>query len=149
MLYTLRGLKTPFQSKRISQHMEYHFGSVIPIVLLDMKDKYLFKSKLPVAKWEAQINKEQIRKDWSWLLAYEGIRHGWLKDKKHVMNEQFFNAMQSRGVEFYDEKKNVPRITTLHKRRLAGLRVSLQTSQNLMAALRGVPAAFSSFSDDY
>ena len=87
--------------------MEYHFGSVIPIVLLDMKDKYLFKSKLPVAKWEAQINKEQIRKDWSWLLAYEGIRHGWLKDKKHVMNEQFFNAMQSRGVEFYEMRRKM------------------------------------------
>lgn len=137
MMYTLRGLKTPFQSKSIADQMEFHIGSSIPIVLLDMKNKGLFKSVLPIANWEKQLDGDRIRKDWIWLLAYEGIRNGWLKDKKSIMSKSFFEPMITRNVQFYDPSKNVPKIAAAHRKRMNAIKSSIKSSKDLLAELRG------------
>jgi hypothetical protein len=47
-----------------------------------------------------------------WLLAYEAVRKGWWSDKrrKYVEDDPLFGPMLRRGVFFYDERRNVPRL---------------------------------------
>jgi hypothetical protein len=47
-----------------------------------------------------------------WLLAYEAVRKGWWSDKrrKYVEDDPLFGPMLRRGVFFYDEHRNVPRL---------------------------------------
>ena len=47
-----------------------------------------------------------------WLLAYEAVRKGWWSDGRsnYVVNDPLFGPMYRRGVFFYDETRNVPRL---------------------------------------
>ena len=137
LIYTLRGLKTPLHSKLINEKIESTSSSALALILLDMDSKGLLVGKLPKAKWESQIAKDRVQKDWIWLLAYEGIRHGWLADHTHVMNEPFFKVMRDRNVEFYDPKKNVPVSKRIVQKNRVLRRKSLIEVQRFMHIIRG------------
>lgn len=107
LLYTLRGLKKPIRTLKIMKHAEGVQSSAIRLLLLDMSSKGLCVSPAPVACWEHEISEERVLSDWSWLVAYEGIRKGWMKDRNGLMAKPFFKAMSDRDVMFYDPKKNV------------------------------------------
>ncbi|WP_210327528.1 hypothetical protein [Aminobacter carboxidus] len=62
---------------------------------------------LPKDNWETRISEESVLSDWTWLLAYEGFRHGWLSDKKGLMAKPFFKPMVDRKVIFYDHARNI------------------------------------------
>jgi hypothetical protein len=136
-VYTLRGLKTPLHSKLISEKIESTASSALALILLDMENKGLFVGKLPKTEWESRINKDRIQKDWMWLLAYEGIRHGWLSDHTNVMNEPFFKVMRDLNVEFYDPKKNVPISKKVVQKNRVLRRKSLIEVQRFMHVIRG------------
>jgi hypothetical protein len=122
LLHTIRGLKQPLKSKAVVELIGKSAGAVLPIILLDMKHNGLVPATLPTARWEAMISEDRIRTDWSWLLAYEGIRHGWLSDPKGVAAGAFFKPMYDRNVVFYDPKKNVVSSTRASKARWARVR---------------------------
>lgn len=107
LVYAIRGLKQSINSKRFADMIEDVHGSALPLVLLDMKSRGCFLHPLPKDQWESQINDERVKSDWIWLLAYEGIRRGWLLDKKKVLEKPLFKAMHSRNVVFYDPARNV------------------------------------------
>lgn len=107
LLYALRGLKRPFQSKYICETSEYTQSSALALVLLDIKHKGLGVGSLPKAEWEAQISEDRVLSDWSWLLAYEGFRHGWLSDGKGLLKKPFFKPLFDRNIVFYDSDKNI------------------------------------------
>ena len=109
LIYALRGTKRRLNSKPISELMIEHAGSVLPLILLDMDSRGLVAQKLPKSHWENAISPDRVRHDWSWLLAYEGVRHGWLADKHGVMGKALFKPLADRAVVFYDETKNVAR----------------------------------------
>ena len=107
LLYTLRGLKKPFRSEKLCELSEGACSSAISLLLLDMKQLGLGIGTLPSKEWESQISSDSVLRDWSWLLAYEGFRKGWLNDAKGILNEPFFAAMDMNDIVFYDPKRNI------------------------------------------
>ncbi|MDW3182097.1 hypothetical protein [Roseobacter sp.] len=138
LLYTIRGLKQPIQSKRFAELLEIIPGSALPLISLDMKSKSLFSTSLPKATWEDSFDYERTRRDWSWLLAYEGIRHGWLQDKKGLMSKSFFKPMHGRQVVFYDPKRNVPSSKSVVEKRKRSQKAQSVNLSRFMFNLRGV-----------
>jgi hypothetical protein len=63
------------------------------------------KSSLRDAAARYGIGQERLR-------AYEAVRKGWWADKrrKYVEDDPLFGPMLRRGVSFYDEHRNVPRL---------------------------------------
>ncbi|MEW4466244.1 RNA-directed DNA polymerase [Parasphingorhabdus sp. JC815] len=108
-IYTIRGLGIRMKTGKISEMAKNIPSSALALVLLDMDKRGLCTGSLPKAYWEDKITKNGVMTDWTWLLAYEGFRNGWLNDAKNIMNEPFFKAMNSCGVVFYDPKRNVPK----------------------------------------
>jgi Reverse transcriptase (RNA-dependent DNA polymerase) len=137
LIYTLRGLKVPLRSKRMSDLIEGTASSTLALVALEMKSKGLCIRNLPVAQWTRQITRESVQTDWIWLLAYEGIRHGWLPDPANVMTEPFFRAMISRGVVFYDPRRNVRRSAKVVRMRSRSRRGQLLEMRKIIQHLRG------------
>jgi hypothetical protein len=137
LLYTLRGLKTPLNSKRASEVAEVTPSSALALVLLDLKSKRLCTRALPEASWTAQITKDKVRTDWTWLLGYEGIRHGWLKDPNNVMADDLFRPMAARNVVFYDPARNVPDSTKFVRQRRIVRRKQSEEVENILRSLRG------------
>ena len=92
---------------------------------------------LPTAEWSIQSTKERVKSDWIWLLAYEGIRHGWLTDSNGVMADPFFKAMASRDVVFYDPKRNVQALAKVVRQRNKIRKAQISAVQKFIHHLRG------------
>ena len=138
LLYTLRGLKKPIKSSKIMKYAESVQSSAIRLLLLDMSSKGLCVTPDPAQKWEEEINEERVLSDWSWLVAYEGIRKGWLKDKHGLMAKPFFKAMSDRDVVFYDPSKNVRTSASVKRDRSRERREQNREVVSFLEALRGV-----------
>ena len=113
-------------------------SSAIRLLLLDMSSKGLCVTPDPAQKWEEEINEERVLSDWSWLVAYEGIRKGWLKDKHGLMAKPFFKAMSDRDVVFYDPSKNVRTSARVKRDRSRERREQNREVVSFLEALRGV-----------
>lgn len=137
LLYTLRGLQIPLSSKLICQLVESISSSALALILLDMDSKNLCRYKLPKAMWANLITKKRVKSDWTWLLGYEGIRHGWLPDNSNVMNDAFFDAMAKRNVVFYDPKRNVQQSSKVVQKRKQSRKLQLLIMQKFIQNLRG------------
>ncbi len=108
LLYTLRGLKRPFMSNKLCELSESTSSSALSLLLLDMKQMRMGIGTLPKNEWESRISYDSVLQDWSWLLAYEAFRKGWLKDTKGLLKKPFFSAMDINDIVFYDPKRNIP-----------------------------------------
>lgn len=106
-IYALRGLKYVVTDKELVSLAAETSASVIPLMLLDMRSKKLCAVTLPQADWERRVTRDNCETSPSWLLAYEGIRHGWLGDPKGLATTRFFAPMLARNVVFYDDRRNV------------------------------------------
>lgn len=140
VLYTMRGLKKPFSASRIMDQVENVSSSAVRLLMLDMRDKGICTSRLPIQKWEAEVSEERVLSDWTWLYAYEATRRGWIGDPKNILNKPFFKPMHDRNVVFYDPSKNVRNSKTVKKQQ-----AKLRKQQNvevfaLLGSLRGVDA---------
>jgi len=107
LLYTIRGLKKAFYSLRIIENAENIPSSIVRLLLMDMKSKGIYLTRLPIEHWEQEVSKEGVLTGWSWLYAYEAIRKGWMNDQKNLLSEPFFRAMHRRNVVFYNPDMNV------------------------------------------
>lgn len=107
LLWILRGLRIKTSSRKIADFVEGQTLPSLSLVLLDMRDRGTFISKLPESKWLEGLDDISSRGDARWLIAYEGFRHGWLNDTKGLMGKPFFAPMASRNVVFYDPRGNV------------------------------------------
>lgn len=121
LVYTLRGLKCLITDKDLVDRISTSNSSVLALMLLDMKERGLVRCAISTNYWESQISEESVKSDWSWLLAYEAMRRGWLPDPDGLMAKPFFAAMHRRGVIFYDERRNVRK-----RREMLRLRKALQ-----------------------
>ncbi len=121
MLYTLRGLRVAVDVRDLQGHLKEHRGSIIPILLLDMKSKGLVVGHLPISFWESEVAKADLETSWIWLLAYEGIRNGWLSDTAGQAAKRFFEPMLAREVWFFDGNRNVRRVERVVRLRLRQL----------------------------
>jgi hypothetical protein len=137
LVYTLRGLKIPLLSKKLAAMMERTPSSSLALIMLDMKSKGLCICSLPEAAWVSRITNANVESDWIWLLAYEGIRRGWLPDPSNLMGSPFFRAMASRDVAFYDPRKNVLNSTGVVRARNRSRKRQLLEVQRVIRGLRG------------
>lgn len=138
LTYALRGLKIPISDKKFLSIAGSTQSSALALILLDMRSRGLITAPLPTGEWERQIRSDTILTGWTWLLAYEACRRGWLPDQNGLMNEPFFQAMNSRSVIFYDERRNVPRRAKTVKTRKA-LRFKMHKEvQKFFLAIRDV-----------
>lgn len=108
LIYTIRGLKCSVTSRSLIDSLADAPSSAVRLIFLDLKSKGQCPLRLPTQRWEADINIDRIKTDWTWLYAYEAIRKGWLNDRAGVMAHPFFSEMDSRDVVFYDPKRNIP-----------------------------------------
>lgn len=144
LIYTIRGMGQTLYSKRIAEYMVSYNGACIPLILLDLKQRGLFPCKLPKDLWERDITPDRIYSDSSWLLAYEGIRKGWLKDPYKLMTTNFFREMDARDVVFYDEKKNVKKTSAIARIRRVRISRQRKIALKFLQAIRNIDSFFES-----
>jgi len=149
LLYTLRGFKKPFRSKKIMEMASATPSSAIRLILLDISSKGHCTTPAPVSAWEDEIEEDGVLANWSWLFAYEGIRHGWLNDKKGLMTKPFFKAMADRDVVFYDPRRNVRKSQSVKRDRQRESRDQGKEVLQLLEQLRGVEFSEGLFSSEY
>jgi hypothetical protein len=137
LIYTLRGLRFPLNSKFISDSIEGTHSSALALLLLDMSSKHLCIRGLPRDEWSRQITAERVATDWIWLLGYEGIRHGWLADRTRVMAKPFFRAMDSKDVCFYDPRRNIPFSKRITQMKISARKRNRVDVAKLLQTLRG------------
>lgn len=138
LLYTIRGLKRPFRSKLLCDSLEVMNSSVLALIVLDMKSKGLGIGTLPISKWESEFSEDTVLSGWSWLLAYEGFRHGWLNDKKNLMQRPFFKPLIKRNISFYQDDRNIQSSKSFIQRQARMRQSSLVEVRALFEALREV-----------
>jgi hypothetical protein len=136
LIYTIRGLRQYLRRSRMAEILKEYSGACIPLVVLDMESKGLVNFRIPKEVWESSFDGDRVRSDWSWLLAYEAIRKGWLVDKHGILRLPFFSEMDTRDVVFYDPKKNVADSRAVKKRNAAARAQSEQMVVKFTSALR-------------
>jgi len=141
LLYTLRGLKRPVDIRSLKDLIADVESAAIALILLDMKSKGLCIGKLPTQVWEGKISEDSVKSDWTWLLAYEAYRHGWMVDHNKLLNKPLFKAMSSRNVVFYDPKRNINTSSSEADNRSTRRKRSMAEVKKLLESLRGVAAA--------
>lgn len=82
-------------------------NSVIGLEVLAMREKGFIPNPINTTLWQSNLNPVGLYSE-NWLLAYEAIKKGWLTTTTpYIINDPFFNDLQSRNVEFYDVTKDV------------------------------------------
>ena len=138
LLFTVRGLKLPFLSKRIIELSETAQSSALRLLLLDMNRLTLCIKPPPIDTWEKEISVERCLSDWTWLYAYEAVRKGWLSAAPTFLKSPFLRPMHSRDVVFYDPKRNVARSSKVKRERAEVRRADNLEVMNLIRLLRGI-----------
>lgn len=138
LLFTVRGLKQPFLSKRIIELSETAQSSALRLLLLDMHQLELCIKAPPKGAWEKEISADRCLSDWTWLYAYEAVRKGWLNSTPAFLNSPFLKPMHIRDVVFYDQKRNVARSRKVKKERAEARKADNVQVTNFIRFLRGV-----------
>ena len=137
LLYTLRGLKRSVKAQTICDASAKIQSAAIGLILMDMKSKGLILGKLPIDEWQSQISKESIKSDWTWLMAYEGIRNGWLLDVHGLMRQPLFKPLFDRKIVFYDARRNILRSASVATKRREARKQDMFEVKELLKKLRG------------
>lgn len=145
LLYTLRGLEQCIDSKIIRNASAEIQSAAIALVLMDMDSRGLILGKLPVNNWQSQISEDSVLSDWTWLMAYEGIRHGWIADEHNLMEKAFFKPLISQKVKFYDPNKTL--LSTNIRKKQATKKRNLHEAKNFLEGVRSVPIIGGDFFD--
>ena len=83
-------------------------SSVCALITLDLIEMGLVNASVDTSFWRSFMTADALKSN-MWLLAYEADFKGWLPSPhNHVDTHVFFKELKSRGVHFYDKKKNVP-----------------------------------------
>ena len=148
LLFTVRGLKQPFLSKRIIDFSETAPSSALRLLLLDMNQLGLCIKPPPTGTWEKEISADRCLSDWTWLYAYEAVRKGWLKATPGFLNSPFLKPMHSRDIVFYDPKRNVARSRKVKNERAQVRKADKREVASFIRLLRGVDHLFD-FDSEY
>lgn len=146
LLYTLRGLKQHIKSEIVCSESGKTQSAAIALILMDMNSRGLVLKKLPVTEWLSQISRDSIYSDWTWLMAYEGIRHGWLPDNSNLMKQPLFKPLISRDIVFYDPNRNISTSANATAKRERVRKRNLSEIKGLLKDIREVEIADYDFS---
>ena len=137
ILYAIRGLSGRIYVSDINEYILQPNSSAIALVLLDMSEKGLVVGQLPRDQWSQYITLQKANTSGLWLLAYEGIRHGWLSDPHNLAQCAVFAPMLLRNIEFYDPKRNVATSRSAASRRIQARIREKRATFSMMQHLRG------------
>jgi hypothetical protein len=137
LLYILRGLSTSVRVSDVRPYVNRLSSSAVALVLLDMESRGLLIGSLNKSDWSSEIDSQVCLSSGLWLLAYEGIRHGWLSDPFSLATQPFFKPMLDRNIAFYDPRRNVPLTSVTVKRRRRARARARRVTFALIQGLRG------------
>jgi len=86
-------------------------SSVCALLTLDLRSRNQISGPIDTSIWESYLTKDGLNTS-MWLLAYEAKRKGWLTSNTpdYVDLHPHFSVLISKGITFYDPKKNVPHL---------------------------------------
>lgn len=102
------GIKIGKQAAQTVSSLE---SSVCALLALDLFNRGLIPSKLDTSRWQQSLNIDGLESN-LWLLAYEASLKGWLRGSSpnFLDSHSHFRILKSKGVSFYDERRNVVHI---------------------------------------
>lgn len=108
-------------------------SSVCALITLDLRDKDLIDGEIDESVWLQSMNKAGLTSE-MWLLSYEANLKGWLRsiDQNHVDTDTYFSVLKNKNISFYNDRKNVRRISKEKARPIS------PELMKLSARLRGI-----------
>jgi len=129
-LFIAKGLRISLQHAQLVEVFKLE-SSLCALLCMDLNARGLIEGGIDEASWLPYGTAEGLESP-MWLLAYEAVRKGWWSDgrRDYVKKHPLFGPMLQRGVFFYDEKRNVPRLRTeLKQARTQSIRAELILSR--------------------
>jgi hypothetical protein len=109
-LFIAKGLRIPLTRESLTDVFKLE-SSLCALLCMDLNARGLINGGIDETIWLPYGSVDGLASS-MWLLAYEAVRKGWWSDGRqgYVANHELFGPMLRRGVYFYDEKRNVPRL---------------------------------------
>jgi hypothetical protein len=109
-LFIAKGLRISLRRQTLSNVFKLE-SSLCALLCMDLNSRGLIKGGIDETTWLPYGTVDGLASP-MWLLAYEAARKGWWSDGRRdcVINDRLFGPMLRRGLFFYDEKRNVPRL---------------------------------------
>ncbi|MFG1319135.1 RNA-directed DNA polymerase [Xanthobacter autotrophicus] len=109
-LLIAKGLRIRLRREQLTDVFKLE-SSPCALLCMDLNARGLIEGGIDEAAWLPYGTADGLASP-MWLLAYEAARKGWWSDgrRDYVRNHPLFGPMLRRGVFFYDEKRNVPRL---------------------------------------
>jgi hypothetical protein len=109
-LFIAKGLRIALSREQLLGVFELE-SSLCALLCMDLNARGLIDGGIDDATWLAYGTDDGLSSA-MWLVAYEAVRKGWWSDgrRDYVIDHPLFGPMLRRGVYFYDENRNVPRL---------------------------------------
>ena len=109
-LFIAKGLRIKLQRAQLAEVFKIE-SSLSALLCMDLSARGLIDGGIDEAAWLPYGTTDGLTSP-MWLLAYEAVRKNWWSDgrRNYVDDHPLFGSMLRRGVYFYDEKRNVPRL---------------------------------------
>lgn len=109
-LFIAKGLRIQLERARLADVFKLE-SSLCALILMDLNARGLVSGGIDETTWLPYGTVDGLVSP-MWLLAYEAVRKGWWADgrRAYVETHPLFGPMLRRGVFFYDENRNVPRL---------------------------------------
>lgn len=109
-LFIAKGLRIRLKREHLIETFRIE-SSLCALLCMDLNKRGLVEGGIDETAWLPYATEDGLTSP-MWLLAYEAVRKGWWSDgrRDYVANNPLFGPMLKRGVFFYDEKRNVPRL---------------------------------------
>lgn len=106
LTWLLKRLKIKM-SKPCSDNIGKIDNPVVALDALSMVANGLVPNPIDTSLWQTYLTLENLYSE-NWLIAYEAVNKGWLTPSTNYLpSDPFFNHIQSLGVSFYDELKDI------------------------------------------
>lgn len=109
-LFIAKGLRIQLSREHLNEVFKLE-SSLCALLCMDLDRRNLINGGIDESAWLPYGTEDGLSSP-MWLLSYEAVRKGWWSDGRedYVKNHPLFGPMLRRGVFFYDEKRNVPRL---------------------------------------
>lgn len=110
VLFIAKGLRLKLQKAELDDVFKLE-SSFCALLCMDLNNRGLIDGGIDETNWLPYGSADGLISP-MWLLAYEAAHKNWWSDgrRDYVRNDPLFGPMHRRGVFFYDERRNVPRL---------------------------------------
>jgi len=114
-LFLAKALKIPLKSN-LFDHILKMESATCALLTLDIRSRGLIEGTIDTSTWKSSLTTDGLNTS-MWLLAYEAKKKDWMQSDTptYVDDHEHFSVLLSKGVTFYDPKKNVNHIPSAKK----------------------------------